>query len=378
MDDYVNSEKKEYDKNLNQRNRDGKTIMDTSQTAYITATESRNESFDGISNSYSEEEEEDSLLVGDDGSLIDGESKNHKCRKILVGSIFLGFLIFVVVYSATTRYLGSSISTLMGWIESNPAIGFLAFVAVYVVCTVLFIPASILTVGAGFVFTCIFGISLGVLLGTITVFVSASIGAVVAFLLGRYLLRDWVISLARKYIIFEALDACLEEKGFRIMMLLRLSPIIPFNVIDYLASITAVSFKDYALAMVGILPGVVLYVFLGASAGSLVEGTGSKNMTVTIIVIVVGVIFGIIAIAVTSYYAKKELNRMVASRNSPTVAVEEGESRNKNSTTIHSLPQDLIEQDHSFLQQQNYHQEAREAEDNNSYDSNSDGDSYEA
>mmetsp|Transcript_36990 Transcript_36990/g.42189 ORF Transcript_36990/g.42189 Transcript_36990/m.42189 type:complete len:213 (+) Transcript_36990:89-727(+) len=110
MDDYVNSEKKEYDKNLNQRNRDGKTIMDTSQTAYITATESRNESFDGISNSYSEEEEEDSLLVGDDGSLIDGESKNHKCRKILVGSIFLGFLIFVVVDSATTRYLGSSIS----------------------------------------------------------------------------------------------------------------------------------------------------------------------------------------------------------------------------------------------------------------------------
>merc|ERR1711933_435838 len=81
------------------------------------------------------------------------------------------------------------------------------------------------------------------------------------------------------------------------------------------ASITAVSFKDYVLALIGIIPGVVLYVFLGASAGSIVEGNmGDGNKTITIVVIIVGTLFGIAAVAVTSYYAKQELNRIIAIR----------------------------------------------------------------
>merc|ERR1712232_1237478 len=124
-----------------------------------------------------------------------------------------------------------------------------------------------------------------------------------------------VIGLAKKYTIFEALDAALEEKGFRIMTLLRLSPIIPFNAINYIAGVTAISLRDYVLAMFAILPGSILYVFLGASAGSLTDSASSgDNVTITIIVVVVGVVFGVAAIVATSYYAKKELNRVVTSR----------------------------------------------------------------
>lgn len=103
----------------------------------------------------------------------------------------------------------------------------------------------------------------------------------------------------------------LEEKGFRIMVLLRLSPIIPFNVVNYLAGVSAISLANYCMALVGILPGTILYVFLGASAAGLADSANSgDNMTVTIIVVVVGAVFGIFAIALTSYYAKKELNRV--------------------------------------------------------------------
>ncbi|KAL3912485.1 MAG: hypothetical protein SGARI_001131 [Bacillariaceae sp.] len=187
---------------------------------------------------------------------------------------------------------------------------------VYFVATVLFVPGTILTLGAGFVFSASFGsLGVGILLGVIAVFLGASAGATVSFLLGRYLLRDGVLKLSKKYKVFEALDRAMAEKGLRIMILLRLSPIIPFNVLNYVSGVTAISFWRYVLALFAIIPGTTLYVFLGASAGSLAESANSgDNMTITIIVVVVGIVFGIGAIALTSYYAKKELNRVVADR----------------------------------------------------------------
>merc|ERR1712003_390883 len=136
----------------------------------------------------------------------------------------------------------------------------------------------------------------------------ASAGAIVAFLLGRYLLRDWVKTLTIKYPLFEAVDTALEDKGLRIMCLLRLSPIIPFNALNYIAGITAISLAAYTWAMIAILPGTILYVFLGATAGSLADSSqSSDNNTVKIVSIGVGSVFGMLAIPAVSYYAKKEL-----------------------------------------------------------------------
>merc|ERR1712008_385208 len=117
----------------------------------------------------------------------------------------------------------------------------------------------------------------------------------------------------------QALDNALEQKGLWIVILLRLSPIIPFNVLNYVLGVTNVRFWHYSVACLAMLPGTMLYVFLGASAGSLTEigGGGDEveemesNKGVTIGVIVVGVIFGILAIGVTSYYAKQELNKVL-------------------------------------------------------------------
>jgi len=110
---------------------------------------------------------------------------------------------------------------------------------------------------------------------------------------------------------FYHFTTALEVKGLRIMFLLRLSPIIPFNALNYIAGITAVSFKAYTWSLFGILPGTVLFVFLGSSAGSLTDSASSGDSSVvTIVVIVVGVVFGVLAIAATSYYAKKELNKV--------------------------------------------------------------------
>jgi len=242
--------------------------------------------------------------------------KQASYKKVFFAVILISFIAYVVADSLTTKHVIGAVEDFLEWIEANPIVGIFVFVLVYFVATVFFIPGSILTLGAGFVFANAFGLGLGVLLGTVAVFVGASAGATAAFLIGRYLLRDWVSNLSQKYAIFQALDIAFEEKGLRIMTLLRLSPVIPFNAINYVAGVTSLKLYEYVIALIAILPGTILFVFLGASAGSLADSASSgDNASVTIIVAVVGIVFGIGAVGVTSYYAKKELNRITEERN---------------------------------------------------------------
>lgn len=160
-----------------------------------------------------------------------------------------------------------------------------------------------------------FGLRLGVALGTIAVLVGAGTGAIASFLLGRYLLRHQVVMLSKRFAIFEALNAALKQNGFKIFFLIRLSPIVPFNVINYIGGVTSISLRNFVLALFGIIPGTIIYVFLGASAGSLAEsGRSGSDPVVTIIIAVVGTILGVIAIWLTTRYARQELKNVLELR----------------------------------------------------------------
>jgi len=313
---------------------------DDDNIVVVTITDNNNNN-----NSHTAADDHDHNHDGEEEDSNNSKSNNNtqKCttlptcsiKKMILGLLLLGFIIFVIVDSLTNKYTRDAILQFLEWIEENPTLGVVAFIGVYFICTICFIPGSILTLGAGFVFSAsTSSLWTGVLLGTIAVFIGASLGAIASFLLGRYLFRDgFVARLTQKYTVFEAIDNALAEKGFRIMVLLRLSPIIPFNVLNYVSGITAIKLFHYCIACFAMLPGTILYVFLGASAGSLSEIGGTdadadadadidvddedieqmekEDKTVTIVVIVVGVIFGVLAIALTSYYAKQELNKVI-------------------------------------------------------------------
>jgi uncharacterized membrane protein YdjX (TVP38/TMEM64 family) len=235
----------------------------------------------------------------------------------LIGSALVGVIIYVIVDSITAGNVRRALESYLGWIQLNPGPGTVSFALVYAVATVLFVPGSILTLGAGFVFAATFGLGVGIFVGAVVVFVGASLGAVGSFLLARFLMRRQVEKLSRKYAIFEAIDTAIKENGFKIFVLLRLSPLIPYNVFNYIGGVSAVSFRSYCLALVGILPGTILYVFLGASAGSLTESamTGS-DPTITIIILVLGLVPSVAAVWLTARYAKRELNRTLEARRS--------------------------------------------------------------
>lgn len=247
---------------------------------------------------------------------VSDEKQNRKkwpWAKIIVGLILLGIIIFVIVDSATNKHIASGFNAFLEWIETNPGWGALAFTGVYCVATVAFVPGAILTLGGGFVFGKALGLGPGIALASAAVFVGASLGAIASFLIGRYVLRDCVMNrLVQKYPIIKALDEVFKEKGLKIFILLRLSPIVPFNAINYIGGVTSMKLSHYTIALLAIIPGTILYCFIGASAGSLTESESAVDGPIAIASIVVGIVFGIAAVFAVSYWAKKEFNKIVA------------------------------------------------------------------
>lgn len=136
----------------------------------------------------------------------------------------------------------------------------------YVVSCVFLVPGSIPTLASGFLF--------GVALGSLTAVIGSTIGACVAFGVGRTMARGWVARRIARNRRFGAIDRMIGRHGFKIVLLSRLSPISPFIVLNYLFSLTKVSFWEYALgSLVGMIPGTVLFVYFGAGLRSLAEVT---------------------------------------------------------------------------------------------------------
>ena len=172
--------------------------------------------------------------------------------------VALGALVLALRWLPLTEWLGLAIV----WIEEHRTFAWAVFVVTYVCSTVLLMPAFILTLAAGFVFGLPFGVAL--------VSAGSTLGACGAFLIGRYFARDWVAKRIEKHSGFKALDLATQHEGFVIVFLVRLSPVFPFNLINYGLSLTAVRFRDYALATwIGMLPVTVLYVYIGTAASDL-------------------------------------------------------------------------------------------------------------
>jgi uncharacterized membrane protein YdjX (TVP38/TMEM64 family) len=159
----------------------------------------------------------------------------------------------------------------LDWIAGLGPAAPLLFIAIYILACVLFIPGSILTLGAGVIF--------GVVKGSVIVSISATLGATCAFLIGRYLARDWVARKIEGNAKFKIIDAAVAREGWKIVGLVRLSPVFPFNLLNYAFGLTRVSLRHYFFASwIGMMPGTVMYVYIGSLAGNLAK-IGVKGQT---------------------------------------------------------------------------------------------------
>lgn len=161
----------------------------------------------------------------------------------------------------------------LAWIDGLGFWGPAVFILLYILATVLFVPGSLLTLGAGALF--------GVVWGSVVVSAASTLGATAAFLTGRYLARDWVSKKIEGNETFRAIDGAVAGEGFKIVGLTRLSPVFPFNLLNYALGLTRVKLRDYFLASwLGMMPGTVMYVYVGSLAGDLASlGAGGRART---------------------------------------------------------------------------------------------------
>jgi uncharacterized membrane protein YdjX (TVP38/TMEM64 family) len=165
----------------------------------------------------------------------------------------------VAVLLVAGRRIAALVPAFAAWVERLGIWGPVAFVAGYALATVAFVPGSLLTLAAGAIF--------GLARGTALVFVAATLGASAAFLLSRSLARGLVERRLAGNERFAAIDRAVGAEGRRIVLLLRLSPVFPFNLLNYALGLTRVRFTDYLVASIGMLPGTVLYVYSGMVVG---------------------------------------------------------------------------------------------------------------
>ena len=171
----------------------------------------------------------------------------------------------VVTLLLLGRRAAALVPALAQQVAQMGALGPVAFGGAYVLGAVLLIPGSVLTLAAGAIF--------GLLRGTALVLVCATLGAAAAFLVARYVARGYVERRIGTGPL-ASVDRALAQQGFKLVFLLRLTPVVPYSLLNYSLGLTQVSFRDFLLASVGMLPGTLLYVYYGKVIGDVAALAG--------------------------------------------------------------------------------------------------------
>lgn len=181
-------------------------------------------------------------------------TKGGNAKLIVAGVVAAALMVLVWVFRVR---LQSEIRSLQDWIQGAGWIGVIVYILSYAIATVAFLPGWILTVGGGLVF--------GLVKGSLLASVSSVLGATCAFVLGRSLLRSTVEKKISGSESFSAIDRAIAERGWKIVLLIRLSPAFPFNLLNYALGLTSVRLDHYIFASwIGMFPGTVMYVYLGS------------------------------------------------------------------------------------------------------------------
>ncbi|CAB9499900.1 Snare associated golgi protein [Seminavis robusta] len=258
----------------------------------------------------------------------------HWKKKVLTVSVMVIFsVVFYDLFVRDDSFIEQWIDEFLLWMTQYPTAAEFAYVGIYIVATLCFIPPTLLLLGAGWAFTMAWQgrMGYGVVAAVIACFVGSVLGALASFVRARYMMRELIDLFAQRYPIVKAADQALQRDGLRIMLLLRLCPLIPFHGLNYLGGITQLDWRTFLCSLVGMLPYQILIITMGASAGSLAyikqndddeendseaqfqnidditHGHGHEMLL--LIVTSMGVATLIIAMVLTFRFTKKELQK---------------------------------------------------------------------
>lgn len=231
--------------------------------------------------------------MGDAGEKTSG-------GKLPVARMVIGFVVLVGAI-ALLRMLPTEawLTAVQSWVKDLGVTGWVIYALVYAVCCVFFIPATILTLGAGAIF--------GLAKGTGIVVVGATLGATLSFLLARTVLRKKVEAMTAGNAKFRALDRAIEKEGAKIVFLIRLAPIFPFTYINYAFGLTGVKLLPYTMStMLGIVPGTFAFIYLGFSGAQAAAGEADQTR---MLINIVGAVLALLATIFVARVATRAIRK---------------------------------------------------------------------
>lgn len=220
--------------------------------------------------------------------------------------LIIGLLVGLAVLLIAGREALGLLPRFSGWVQELGPLGPLAFIGGYGVAAVAFFPAVALTLAAG----ALFGLGPGVLY----VMIGATLGAALAFLCGRYVARHFVEHLLQRHPKLAAIDRAVESQGLRLVFLLRLSPAVPYILLNYALGLSRVRFLDYIAGSIGMLPAVTMYVYTGKVAGdlaSLASGAVAPQGTAYYLLLGLGFVATVAVTIVVTRIARRAIDEAV-------------------------------------------------------------------
>ena len=237
------------------------------------------------------------------------ETDTEAPRRSTRGGLLLKALVALVAVTGLIllgRQIGGYVPAFAEWVAGLGFWGPAVFVLGYAAATVAFVPGSILTLAAGAIF--------GLGKGTALVFIGATLGSTLAFLVARYLARGAIERRLEDQPRFSAIDRAVGRQGLKIVFLMRLSPVFPYNLLNYALGLTRVRLLDYLLACFGMIPGTFLYVYYGKALGSLAAvagGAAPERGTGDWVLLGVGLLATAVVTAFVTRIARRALDEQV-------------------------------------------------------------------
>ncbi|CAK9276970.1 unnamed protein product [Sphagnum jensenii] len=228
--------------------------------------------------------------------------------RILIFTALLLALVFICFQMPHFyHYVEKMLTKFLVWIQMDVGPwGPLVLALAYIPCAVLALPATMLTLGGGYLFGLVFGFTIDS--------IGSILGATAAFWVGRTIGRSYVISKLKDYPQFQTIDLAVHKSGFKIALLLRLVPLLPYNVMNYLLSVTPISTSKYILASwIGMMPLTLAFVYVGTTIKNIADiSQGGGDFTRGhFIMLMIGLVLTIVAVILVMWIAKNSLERVI-------------------------------------------------------------------
>eukprot|EP00339_Tiarina_fusa_P018179 CAMPEP_0116996848 /NCGR_PEP_ID=MMETSP0472-20121206/509_1 /TAXON_ID=693140 ORGANISM="Tiarina fusus, Strain LIS" /NCGR_SAMPLE_ID=MMETSP0472 /ASSEMBLY_ACC=CAM_ASM_000603 /LENGTH=376 /DNA_ID=CAMNT_0004695589 /DNA_START=193 /DNA_END=1323 /DNA_ORIENTATION=- len=260
------------------------------------------------------------------------QSRIPKLSTKSVVVLILGMFFFTIFYEAffvdpEDRLLQPDFSDkFLLWVESHPGWGLGAISLVIAAAVITMVPIGTpLVLGCGYIYRGVYGWKLGLFVATVVSMAGSCLGAVICFLLGRYLMRETVQTWVRKYPLFDAIDVAASKQGLKIMAMLYLTPVLPLGLVSYMCGTTSMKISSFTLAKFASTPLYLIYTFIGASAHSIIKRGGgadgnesgmsaeaeAKQLEENEYLIVSGILLSGVMMTLITRHIKKELMKIL-------------------------------------------------------------------